>query len=131
MDMKSRAGDWLSQAENELDWGKDLYKTGRWAAVCFLAHQAAEKSLKAIAIMRGALQVKSHSTLEISEALGINGSLGDMSRILDQYYISTRYPDAFSTGAPFQYFVERQATEAMGFAQAFIDRARAEIELDA
>jgi HEPN domain-containing protein len=40
-----------------------------------------------------------------------------------------RYPDAFPTGAPFEYFVERQAREALGFARAFLDRARSEIDV--
>jgi len=131
MDMRSRARDWLRQAEDELLWAGDLLATRRWAAVCFLAQQVAEKSLKAIALARGALQMKSHSTLELAEALGVDGEIDEMARILDQYYISTRYPDAFSTGSPSQYFVERQALEALGFAKAFVDRAREELGPDA
>jgi HEPN domain-containing protein len=99
----------------------------RWAIVCFIAQQVAEKSLKSIAIARGASQIKSHSAREIAEALSIDGDLDEKARILDQYYISTRYPDAFSTGAPFEYFVERQAREALEYAGAFLDRARAEL----
>jgi len=127
--MKSRAGDWLKQAEEELAWARDAYNLKRWAVACFTAQQVAEKSLKAIALARGALQVKSHSTHEIAEALGIDGDLDEKARILDQYYIATRYPDAFATGAPFEYFVEHQAREAIEFALAFADRARAEIEI--
>ncbi|MCX7023673.1 MAG: HEPN domain-containing protein [Spirochaetes bacterium] len=100
----------------------------RWAVVCFTAQQVAEKSLKAIALHRGVLQVKSHSTKEIAAALEISGHLDEKARILDQYYITTRYPDAFPSGAPFEYFVERQALESIQFAQAFVDRARAELE---
>ena len=124
--MKSRAGDWLKQAEEELAWGRDALAMKRWAIVCFTAQQVAGKCLKSIAIARGASQIKSHSTLEIAEALGIDGDLDEKARILDQYYISTRYPDAFSTGAPFEYFVERQAREALEYAVAFLDRAKAE-----
>jgi len=58
--------------------------------------------------------------------LGIDGDLDEKARILDQYYISTRYPDAFATGAPFEYFVERQAREALDYAVDFIDRAKGE-----
>jgi len=126
--MKSRAGDWLKQAEEELAWAKDAINAKRWALVCFTAQQVAEKSLKAIALARGALQVKSHSTREIAEALDIDGDLDEKARILDQYYITTRYPDAFSTGAPFEYFVERQAREAFDFARAFVERARTEMQ---
>ena len=128
--MKSRAGDWLKQAEEEFSWAKDALTLGRWAIACFTAQQVAEKSLKAIAIFRGALQIKSHSTKEIASALDIDGDLAEMASILDQYYITTRYPDSFSTGAPFEYFVERQGREAVSFAQAFLDRARTEVPVD-
>ena len=127
--MKSRAGDWLRQAEEELAWAHDAFDLKRWASVCFTAQQVAEKSLKAIALARGAIQVKSHSISEIAVALGIDGDLDEKARILDQYYITTRNPDAFATGAPFEYFVERQAREALQFTLAFVDRAKAEIAI--
>ena len=53
-----------------------------------------------------------------------------MSQRLDQYYITTRYPDAFSEGAPYEFFTEDQAKEALGFASAFIAYAAKEIETD-
>ena len=127
--MKSRARDWLAQASEELAWAKDAFSAKRWASVCFTSQQVAEKSLKAIALARGALQVKSHSTREIAQELGIDGDLDEKARILDQYYITTRYPDAFATGAPFEYFVERQAREALEYAISFVDRARGEIDV--
>jgi HEPN domain-containing protein len=128
--MKSRAGDWLKQAENEFAWAHDMLTLGRWAPVCYFSQQVAEKCLKAIAIARGATLVKSHSAREIAGALGINGDLDDKAKVLDQYYITTRYPDSFSTGAPFEYFVERQAREALDYARAFLERAKAEINVD-
>jgi HEPN domain-containing protein len=125
--MKSRAGDWLKQAEEELLWAQEAYGAGRWALACFSSQQVAEKCLKAIALARGAVQVRGHSVKAIAEALAIDDDLDKMARILDQYYITTRYPDAFSTGAPFEYFVESQAREALVFARAFVDRARSEM----
>ena len=71
--------------------------------------------------------MKSNSISEIAVALGIDGDLDEKARILDQYYITTRNPDAFATGAPFEYFVERQAREALEYALAFVDRAKAEV----
>jgi len=129
--MKSRAGDWLRQAEEELAWAQDAFSAKRWASVCFTSQQVAEKCLKAIAIVRGALQIMSHSIREIAQELGIDGDLDEKARILDQYYITTRYPDAFPTGAPFEYFVEKQAREALEFACAFVGRARSEVDVGA
>jgi HEPN domain-containing protein len=129
--MKSRAGDWLKQARSELAWAHDSFSHGYWAFVCFTAQQVAEKCLKAIAIDRGAAQVKSHSTLAIAQSLKINGRVELMSRRLDQYYITTRYPDAFSEGAPYEFFTEDQAEEALTFAEAFVVLAAEELGADA
>jgi HEPN domain-containing protein len=129
--MKSRAGDWLRQAENELCWARDSSKSGYWAQTCFAAQQVAEKALKAMALERGASEIRSHSIAKIAQALEIDGEIERMARRLDIYYISARYPDAFAEGAPFEYFDAEQAGEAVEFAQAFVDRARAELSKDA
>ncbi|MEI6874103.1 MAG: HEPN domain-containing protein [Spirochaetota bacterium] len=126
--MASREKDWLRQAEEELLWAGDAIKTGRWALVCLTSQQVAELCLKAIAIHRGALQVKSHSIKEIAQLLGINGEIEGMAKALDLYYMSTRYPDAFSSGAPFEYFSEHQANEAFEYAKAFVKTARSELD---
>jgi HEPN domain-containing protein len=126
--MKSRAGDWLKQARSELAWAGDSYAHGHWAFVCFTAQQVAEKCLKAIAIYRGAAQIKSHSTMAIAQALKIDGRIEFMSRRLDQYYITTRYPDAFSEGAPYEFFDEAQAKEALGFAGEILAFAAKELD---
>ena len=128
--MKSRAGDWLKQARSELAWAHDSYTHEHWAFVCFTAQQVAEKCLKAIALHRGASQVKGHSTYLIAQALKINGRIEMMAQRLDQYYITTRYPDAFSEGAPYEFFSEDQAKEALGFAEAFVVFAAQELETD-
>lgn len=46
-----------------------------------------------------------------------------MAKKLDLYYISARYPDAFPSGAPYEYFTEDQASEAVSFAEKFLDYA--------
>jgi len=128
--MRSRAGDWLRQAENELAWAADSLKGAYWSQVCFAAQQIAEKALKAIALFRGASEIRSHSLVKIAQALDIDGDLERMGRRLDIYYISARYPDAFAEGAPFEYFDEAQAREALDFAKIFVERARAEVASD-
>jgi HEPN domain-containing protein len=128
--MKSRAGDWLRQAENELACAKDTTKGGYWAQACFAAQQVAEKALKSIALARGASEIRGHSLARIAAALGIDGELERMAKRLDLYYISARYPDAFAEGASFEYFDEGQAREAIEFAEAFIALARGEVTID-
>lgn len=128
--MKSRANDWLRQAENELAWARDSLKGEYWAQICFAAQQIAEKAIKAVALARGAAEIRSHSLVKIAEALGIDGEVDRMGRRLDLYYISARYPDAFVEGAPFEYFDGEQAREAIQFAERFIELARREVRPD-
>ena len=108
-----RAGDWFRQAQNDLLWGQDTLAAGRFAQACFVAQQATGKAVKAVALHRGHDQVMSHSILEITRALEIGGELESIAKRLDQYYISARYPDAFPAGAPFEYFTQAQAQEAL------------------
>lgn len=123
----NRAIDWLRQAEDDFLWAEDTLKSSRFAQACFICQQCAEKALKAIALQRGFDRIRSHSTLEIARALTINGEVEEAAKRLDQYYISTRYPDAFPAGAPFEYFTRAQAEEAIELARHIISRARDEL----
>jgi len=58
----------------------------------------------------------------------INGELAEAARILDQYYMTTRYPDALPGGAPCDMFVRSQADEALRLASLFIHRVQAELD---
>jgi HEPN domain-containing protein len=122
--MQNRWRDWLHQAEDDYLWARDTLQAGRFAQACFTAQQVGEKALKALALKRGYDQVRSHSIREIAEALEINDELTAIARRLDLYYISARYPDAFPSGAPFQYFTREQAAEAVGFAERIIQTVR-------
>lgn len=123
----NRARDWLKQAENDLLWTRNTFESGLWAQACFAAQQVAEKALKALVLSRGYEDVRSHSLLSIIKALEIDGELENMAKKLDQYYISARYPDAFYDGAPYEYFTENQAREALAFAERYIDVIKPEL----
>ena len=127
-EMKNRSRDWLRQAENDILWAHDSQKAGRYSQTCFIAQQVGEKALKALALHRGWDEVRSHSILEISQALAIDGEIEKMAKRLDLYFISARYPDAFSSGAAFEYFTEDQAVEAIAFAEKISAFAAAEIQ---
>ena len=83
----------------------------------------AEKALKAIAIFQGYDQIRSHSVLSICSALKINGELEKMARVLDQFYISTRYPDGLPEGHAGLFYTEEQAIDALGKAKKFLEYA--------
>jgi len=120
---RNRAQDWLAQARNDLDWGLTSMKAGFFSQACFIAQQVAEKALKAVAYHRGAELIKGHSVLAVCRELKINGALEAQARLLDQFYIPTRYPDAQPSGAPYEFFSCQQAEQALEFARNFLAAA--------
>jgi HEPN domain-containing protein len=120
---EDRSRDWLSQAENDVDFARHGVAQGFYAQVCFLAQQAAEKALKSIAYRRGATSFKSHSLVQLCKALKLNGPLAEAARILDKYYLTARYPDSLPGGAPHEAFVKQEAEDAVRFAERFLEAA--------
>lgn len=114
----------MRQAEDDLLWAKNTLEMERYAQACFTAQQVGEKALKSLALNLGYDSIRSHSLREIAEALEINGDIADMAKRLDLYYISARYPDAFPSGAPFEYFTRVQAEEAVSFAEKIVAAVR-------
>ena len=113
--------DWIRAAGNDLEWGRHSLEDEFFSQTCFISQQVAEKSLKALALFRGIEQVKSHSVVRIAKELGINGETEEMGKLLDQYYIPARYPDAFPEGAPQDFFTESQARQAIEFAGKILE----------
>jgi HEPN domain-containing protein len=54
----------------------------------------------------------------------------DSGRILDQYYIPTRYPDALAPPAvPFESYTEEQGEKAVHAAQAIVSLVRQKLRI--
>lgn len=123
----NRAGDWLRQAGNDLEWAADTLRSERFAQACFVCQQAAEKALKAVAFARGFDRVRGHSIPKVAKAPGINDEVEKAARRLDLHHMTTRHPDALPSGAPFEYFDRSQAEEALQLAALVIERARKEL----
>ncbi len=122
-----RARDLLEDAEDFLGAARDLLRSGRWAKACFNAQQAGEIALKAALNAYGA-ERRGHSLTELLEELigfgeGLEG-LREAARILDQYYIPTRYANAFSSGPAYRHYTRRQAEEAVKLAESILREAR-------
>lgn len=119
-----RYRDWLSEALEDLSVARILLREGKYAASCFHSQQAAEKASKALLLLLGRFE-PGHSVSELLLAAQRSGaSITDehvqYARVLDRYYIPTRYPSAFERGAPHEYFLERDAEEAFRFAEEII-----------
>ena len=102
-----------------------------WA--CFASHQAAEKALKALHLSHGQ-QAWGHglgrSLQDLPEAVrdSLNQAVPDLLdrlRVLDAFYVPTRYPDSLPEGAPTDHFGRLQSQDALRHARALIDAIRA------
>ena len=116
---------WLRQAEHDLAIARGHQERGDFSDACFMAEQAAQKALKAFLIGRGHRSVVIYSVAQLAErcaqidpAFTAHITAG---RVLDQYYIPTRYPDALAPPAlPFESYTQEQGLTAVGGAQAII-----------
>lgn len=120
---------WLKQAEHDLEAARLDLGNKFYADACYSAEQAAQKALKGYLYFRGSPLVWKHSVKElITECTSYDftfSKLLDAGKILDQYYIPTRYPDVLAPPAvPFESYTKTQAVEATRFAKKIVDKVK-------
>ncbi len=113
---------WLETALEDIGAAEKLLRSGYCAHTCFLAHQAADKAVKAVHYSRGARLVVGHGIRALIERLESNQLLGllEAARELDLYYIPTRYPNGLDSGTPKEAFGDQQARRALRLAQSIV-----------
>lgn len=122
-----RTVDWMEQAKGEFKAARDLLATSNYAWCCFTCHQAVEKALKAILEHFGS-PTAGHNlialVIEVSKFTTTSGEIEASCRILNRYYIPTRYPNAFPSGAPIHMFNRDDAEEAIQHLGKVMELAR-------
>ena len=120
-DPDSEGERWLAQAENDLAFAELAARERFFAQACFNGQQAAEKALKAFLYARGAEHVVGHSVAELIAECGKLDTafvqLRQQAAPLDQFYVSTRYPNSLPGGIPAEAFGPEDATRALGVAR--------------
>lgn len=129
---KQNALRWLREAENTLRQVQHAIDQKDYNVACFLAEQSAQKSLKAVLYGDGSRFVNIHSVAELIKNVGIKHpnfmELIGRGAKLDQYYLSTRYPDAVAEPAiPSELFDKNQAEEAMEIAKEIFQKSKSVI----
>lgn len=121
--MPSRARDWLRQAEHDLAVARTTCDAGQFDWSCFAAQQAAEKALKALYQHHHA-EGWGHMLARLVEALMTDEPevrrYLDAAKVLDKYYIPTRYPNSLDAGAPADAYTAAEAEQAMRHATDLI-----------
>jgi HEPN domain-containing protein len=123
--------DWLQQAKRDLEQAKASQKEARHEWACFAAHQAAEKAAKALHLFYNQEawgHLVARLLTELPQEITLPSLLVEQAKVLDNFYIPTRYPDSHPEGSPFQHFGILQSEEAVRHASAiveFVDHAMA------
>ncbi len=128
--MVNRSSDWLQQAVRDLEQALDSQRAGRHEWDCFAAHQAAEKAVKALHLhihQEAWGHVVARLLKELPAEIPCSTDLIDKGRVLDNYYIPTRYPNGHPDGAPFEHYGVLQSNEAIRYASEIIEFIRTQM----
>ena len=123
---------WIRDAENTLRVAEMNCRWEAYNVACFLAEQVAQKSLKAVLYLDGARFVRIHSIAELIKEVSRKRpeflSLREDAGTLDQYYLTTRYPDAVAEPAiPSEIFTKKQAEEALHIARTIFEKSKSPV----
>jgi HEPN domain-containing protein len=125
-----RSADWLAQAERDLEQAVDSQRAARHEWACFAAQQAAEKAVKALHLSRGQEawgHVVAKLLRELPEQITVPPLLVDKARVLDNFYIPSRYPNGHPEGAPAEHYGTLQSNQAIEYAGEILAFVRTEM----
>jgi HEPN domain-containing protein len=122
----NRSRDWLGQAERDLEQARLAQTSGHHEWACFAAQQAAEKAVNALHLALGQ-EVWGHviSRLLTELPAPVNPDLIEKGKVLDNYYVPTRYANGHPEGAPFEHYGSLQSNQAIEYAGQILDFVRA------
>ena len=107
---------WLAMARRTLESAARDVEGGDHNWACFKAHQAAEFAVRGLLYGAGR-PARGRSVSKLLEAakdlVEVPGGLVELGKLLDKFYIPTRYVDAWSEGAPYEYFTRGDAESAL------------------
>lgn len=120
---------WVDTAHEDIDAARVLLDKQKFSHVCFFAHQAAEKALKALWISIGEdpWGHSLHKLITDMPHADIKTSMQEFieeSAVLDRYYIPTRYPNGLPDLTPGKYYFQKDATLCIESAERIINKVR-------
>lgn len=124
----NRSRDWYAQAVRDLEQARDSQAAGRHEWACFAAQQSAEKAVKALHLALGQ-EAWGHviASLLAELPLPVPAELVEQAKVLDNFYIATRYANGHPAGAPFEHYGSIQSNQAIAYARAILDFVHAEM----
>ncbi len=122
--MTDRAQDWFEQARRDLEQSEDSRKAGRHEWACFAAQQAAEKAVKALHLrlkQEAWGHVVAQLLRELPQQVTVPPEIVEKGRVLDNFYIPTRYPNGHPSGSPFEHYGPIQSQQAIQYAREILE----------
>ena len=123
---------WIAKAEDDLQFAKVGLEDQFYSQVCFLSQQVIEKALKGFLVSKERLYPKTHKLIELkklcADVLSNLEEFEDSLRIVDEYYIPSRYPDgvpgSLKDGLPDR----KNAEEALETVEGILDLVKNKLE---
>lgn len=125
----NRSRDWFAQAEKDLEHAKAARDDGTHEWACFAAQQSAEKAVKALHLKIGQEawgHVIGRLLAELPPAVGA-AHLLEQGKVLDNFYVATRYANGHPEGAPFEHYGPLQSEQAIRYAGEILEFVRARL----
>lgn len=110
---------WFAMAEDDLNFAKVGLRERFYSQVCFLSQQAIEKALKGYLVHLGKTYPKTHKLIDLYRLCGATflEPFKNKIKLIDEFYIPTRYPDGIPGGLPNRASNETDANEALKTAE--------------
>ena len=126
--MVNRSKDWISQAERDLKQAESSKAEGRHEWACFAAQQSAEKAVKGLHLFLGQ-EAWGHviARLLMDLPMAAPEDLVEKAKVLDNFYIPTRYANGHPDGAPFEHYGSLQSGEAIKHAGEILAFVRSQM----
>jgi HEPN domain-containing protein len=123
--MANRAPDWFAQAQRDLEHARASQAGTRHEWACFASQQAAEKAVKALHLSQGQ-EAWGHVISRLLRDLPfeVPADLIDKGRVLDNFYMATRYANGHPEGPPFEHYGHIQSEEAIRHASEILEFVR-------
>lgn len=121
-EMSADARTWLDYALEDRGWAEYNSVGGYYAQACFACQQSIEKLLKAFLLAYNMVPPRIHALVQLlslcaEQNLEVSRFEGTV-RILDQYYVATRYPDLALGRRP---YTEEEAREALTLVDSILN----------
>jgi HEPN domain-containing protein len=120
--LPNRSRDWLAQALRDLEQARSSQAEERHEWACFASQQSAEKAVKALHLALGQ-EAWGHvvARLLLDLPFAPPADLVEKAKVLDNFYMPTRYANGHPEGAPFEHYGSIQSEEAIRYAREILE----------